>query len=322
MRKLLQDLLHKEQRYLNFFFSHLDLHRAEEVVKTCLDCQGVLLFSGVGKSGLIAKKIAVTMISTGTRAIYLSPTNAVHGDLGIVTKDDIFFVLSKSGESDELLQLIPFVRNKGARVIALVCDQNSRLEKASDYTLILPFQKELCPYDMAPTVSTTIQMLFGDLLAIALMQKKKFPLDQYALNHPAGQIGRRLSLRVEDLMLKEEKIPTTSPEKRLFEVLVELSTKQCGCVLVVNQNEELLGIFTDGDLRRSIQQGGSDALQSPVVELMTKTPRWVCPEEFATSALSMMEGDQKHPIMVLPVLNEEKRVVGLIKMHDILQTGL
>ena len=248
---MLQEIFDKQRIYTNHFFESLHLEPIEQLVQLLLNCSGTLFFTGVGKSGLVAKKIALTMVSTGTRACYLSPIDAVHGDLGMVSSQDTFMIFSKSGESEELIHLVPAIRNKGATLIGVMCRAKSRLAAICHQTIILPFQHELCPFDMAPTMSTTSQLLFGDLLTVALMRHKNFGLDQYALNHPSGRIGKRMILKVKDLMLKGERIPVCGPEDRLGDILVELSNKRCGCILIVDQEDKLLGIFTDGDLRRS-----------------------------------------------------------------------
>ena len=196
------------------------------------------------------------------------------------------------------------------------------LRKACEFSVVLPMGKELCPFDLVPTTSAVTQMIFGDVLAIALMRHKNFSLLEYAMNHPAGKIGRRLTLRVRDFMLKGRDIPLCGPKDKLVQTLVELSNKHCGCVLVVDEHMSMLGIFTDGDLRRALQKFGSKALEATMLEVMTKTARLIKSDEMASQALSLMEADQQHPITVLPVIEGELKVVGLIKMHDIVQSGL
>jgi len=318
----LKQLLEKEREILFRFFEQIDLQAADRLFQILKGCKGLIFISGVGKSGLIAEKIAVTLTSTGSRAFYLSPTNAMHGDIGIVSKDDVFLMISKSGESEELLQMVPFLRNRGVMPIAIVNNGNSRLAKACQFAVVLPMEKELCPFDLVPTTSAVIQLIFGDVLAVALMMEKDFSLAEYAMNHPAGKIGRRLTLRVKDLMLKGEDIPLCRPSDKLVDTLVELSNKRCGCVLVVDAEHYLLGIFTDGDLRRALQKLGSGALETAMQSLMIHTTRVTSSEEMASQALSIMEGNQNRPITVLPVLDAESRVVGLIKLHDIIQSGL
>jgi arabinose-5-phosphate isomerase len=319
---MLKELLDNQRHYTDHFFKTLDLQPIEQLVQLLLQSRGVLFFTGVGKSGLVAKKIAFTMVSTGTRALYLSPTDAVHGDLGMVSSHDTFMILSKSGESDELLDLIPALRKKGATLIGVVCRQKSRLSAACHLTVTLPFQRELCPFDMAPTMSSTSQLLFGDLLAIALMRYKNFSLDQYALNHPSGQIGRRITLKVKDIMLTRERIPLCSPDDRLGDILVELSNKRCGCILVVDENGTLLGIFTDGDLRRTLQKKGGQVLEARMQEVMNPHPSSIDPDVLAWEALKRMEADSQQRIMMLPVVDSEFKLIGLLHLHDIIQKGL
>lgn len=319
---MLKELLNNEKKSLDHFFKNLDINALEKFLNLLYQCKGLMVFSGVGKSGLVAEKIALTMTSTGSRAFFLSPNNALHGDIGIIGPDDIFIMLSKSGESDELLQLIPFIRNKGAKIAAIVSNGSSRLAKAVDYVLAVPLEKELCPFDLAPTTSSVIQMMVGDVLAIALMNLKKFTVDDFAKNHPAGRIGRRILIRVKDLMISGQALPLCKPADTLVDILVELSNKRCGCVLIVDEHNDLKGIFTDGDLRRALQKYGPGALEFSMEKLMTSNPKWIEAKELAWEALSIMEKDQKNPITVLAVLDENKKVVGVIKMHDIVQSGL
>lgn len=319
---MLKELLDNEKKYLNYFFDHIDMEALEDVFSILKSRPGMIVLTGIGKSGLVAKKIAATMTSTNTRAIYLSPINALHGDLGIITERDVFVFLSKSGESDELLNLIPSLRNKGVKLIAVVSKPESRLAKACDNALILPVEKELCPFNMAPTTSAIVQMIFGDLMAIGLMREKNVSIEDYALNHPAGSIGRKITMKVRDLMISDEQIPRCSKENSLAEILVELSNKRCGAVLVTNEAHELLGIFTDGDLRRTLQEEGARAMERKVEEIMTKNPRTISPDTLATEAVRVMENSFVNEVTVLPVLNEKKQVIGLIKLHDIIQTGI
>ena len=319
---LLKELIEKEKESIHAFFDHLKLDALDKVLQALLKCKGMIISTGVGKSGIIAKKIAFSMTSTGSRALFLSPTNALHGDFGIVHPGDVCLIFSKSGESDELLQLVPYMRNKKAQTIAIVTNPNSRLAKACDLSLSLPFKQELCPFDLAPTISTVTQMIIGDILTISLMRLKNFTMDDYAMNHPAGSIGKRMTMQVKDLMITDTQVPICSPDEKLVNTLVELSNKQCGCLLIVEKDLSLKGIFTDGDLRRSLQDHGANALQQEIEQLMTPSPKWITSEELAWNAMKVMEENQNHPITVLPVLEEGKKVVGIIKMHDIIQSGL
>lgn len=322
MNMSLKQLLQSYKNELDKFFAEVNLKELEGIFRLFFDCRGLLFFSGIGKSALVAEKIAVTMTSTGTRAIFIAPLEAMHGDVGLISENDIFVAFSKSGESDELLNLLPYVRNKGAKIIVISSNVHSRLAKAADAKLILPFEKELCPFNMAPTISTTLQSIVGDILAIALMQARNFSLNDYAMNHPAGTIGKRIMLKVRDLMVQGNQIPLCHPNDKLIDTLVELSDKRSGCVLIVDDSKKMLGIFTDGDLRRALQKHGGEILHSPIKTLMTQAARFIGPDALAWDAMKMMETNQKSPITVLPVVDENLQVLGLLKMHDILQSGL
>jgi arabinose-5-phosphate isomerase len=317
-----QPLFQAYQTELNSFFDRIDKKQVADLLEAIKSCKGLIVFSGIGKSGIVAQKIAMTMTSTGTRAIFISPVEAMHGDIGVVTQGDLFITLSKSGETDEILQLIPCVRNKGATIAAIVTNEKSRIALASDIILKIPVQKELCPFNLAPTISTTTQLILGDILAIALMQQQSFSIDQYALNHPSGSIGKQITVRVEDLMIKDNGLPVAYPHDRIIDVLQELTEKRAGCLLVIDKERKLQGIFTDGDLRRALQKHGEQLFQKKLEELMTAGGRTIGPKALVWEAMRVMEANQKHPIMVLPVVDEAKQVLGLLKMHDIIQSGI
>lgn len=319
---MLKEILDEQKLYTGHFFETLEIEPIEQLIKFLLNSSGMLFFTGVGKSGLVAKKIAFTMVSTGTRACYLSPTGAAHGDLGILSSNDVFVMLSKSGESDELLNLVPAIRSKGASLIGVLCNRSSRLAQLCDTVITLPFQRELCPFDMAPTMSTATQLLFGDLLTVALMRYKNFSLDQYALNHPSGRIGKRITWKVKDIMLTEARLPLCRPFDQVQNILFELSNKRCGAILIVDDDHKLLGIFTDGDLRRALEKMGSIVLEKPMQEVMTHSPQVIGPEVLAWEALQRMENNGRQPIMVLPVVDAAHKVIGILHMHDIIRSGL
>lgn len=318
---MLPKLFEEQRALLNQFFDSIDPDVVNRVFEKLLACKGVVILSGVGKSGHIAEKIAKTFSSTGTRSVFLSAAHALHGDIGFVSEEDVVLFLSKSGESQELLDLLPHLQRKGAYVIGCVSDGASRLAQRVDLAAILPVQRELCPYDLAPTTSTAVQLIFGDCLAIALMHARGFTRSDFAANHPAGFLGRKITLKTEDLMLKGSALPLSQPEQKLIDALHELSSKKCGCVLIVNPEKELLGIFTDGDLRRAIEKNGPEALQIPLKDLMNVHPKKIEKETLAFDAMREMEKDPARPVTVLPVIQQQK-VVGLLRMHDILQAGL
>ncbi len=317
---MIKELLEEQKDYINDFFDKIDHKEVETILSYLLSCKGSLIFTGVGKSGLIANKLATTFISTGTRSLYISPTDALHGDIGIVTNNDILICLSKSGESKELLDLLPFAKNKGAKIIAIVSNRNSKLAINSDVFVVLPVKKEICPFNLAPTTSTSIQLIFGDILAVALMKAKNFSIDDYANNHPSGLIGKKITLRVSDIMIKDENLlPICHPQDEIIDILSCLSSKQCGAILAVD-NDKLKGIFTDGDLRRSISQYKSNFLYKKIGDVMTKSFKWIEKDELAVNALKKMEEDKKL-VTVLPVLENEK-VIGIVRLHNIIQHGL
>lgn len=317
----MHELIQKQRKAIDHFYEQIDISQLETLVGLCLGVEGLIVFTGVGKSGIIAEKIAMTFASTGTRAIYLSPTNFLHGDLGVLKKEDLVVFLSKSGETEELLELISFLRKKQVRLAALISNPESRLARYVDCFVHLPVERELCLFDLAPTTSTAVQLLAGDVLAVAIMKKKAVTLQEYALNHPAGSIGKKTSMTVEDLMVKDEGIPFAGEEYCLADVLLNLTEKKCGCVVVVDSLKNMRGIFTDGDLRRALQTHGADVLQKEVANLMTKTPLTSARGQLAWDALKIMQSNPKRWISVLPVL-EEGRVVGLLRMHDIIQAGI
>lgn len=318
---MLRELLEQQRGSLNTYFDQLDLQSVQSVVDACLATKGLLVFTGVGKSGIIAEKIAMTLISTGTRALYLPPTNFLHGDIGILSNQDLFILISRSGETEELLTLLPFAKKRGTKTLSIASNASSRLTKQCDFSVHLPFDKELCPFDLAPTTSTAVQLLFGDLLAIALMHEKKFDLSSYALNHPFGTIGKKLTLTVEEIMKTGNDVPYAHPEDRLSDVIDILSNKRLGAIIVIDQGYSLLGIFTDGDLRRGLQAQGTCVLEKKLREIMTTTPFYVSKKALAWDALKIMQKDPKKFVMVLPVVDEDK-VIGLLRMHDIVQAGI
>lgn len=317
----LRVLFEEQHRYLDAFFQRLDYEPIERFCAACLDCKGTILFTGVGKSGFIAQKISQTLVSTGTKAVFLNPTDALHGDIGIVGEADLLVAFSKSGGSEELLKLLPFAKAKGATLVSVTSMPGCKLEALCDLAVVLPLVRELCPFDLAPVTSTAIQMLFGDTVAIALMKAKQLTMDQYAANHPAGRIGKRLTLRVADLMLTGAALPVVPPEMHIIDVLTELSSKGQGCVLVAADGVggALAGTFTDGDLRRSLQARGPQLLTTPVADVMACSPRTCAPGMKAVEAMQAMETPTK--VTFLPVV-EGGRLLGLISLHGLVSAGL
>lgn len=320
-KQICRDLLRQLSCSLSSLFEAFDIEAFTPIVDRILQNTGAIFWTGVGKSGIVAEKISTTFSSCGFRSFHLHAQNGLHGDIGSILSGDIVFLLSKSGETQELLELLPALREKNVFTIAVVAAPSSRLAKGASTCFVLPALKELCPYDIAPTSSVLAQMIFGDLLAMTLMRMRPIDLHQFIQNHPAGKIGRRHLLRVSDIMLTGDKIPFCRMEDRLEKVLVELSKKQCGAVCVVDEQKILLGIFTDGDLRRSLEKHGKAALEKSMHDLMTKKPKTVSSSMRASDAMLYMEQDTAHPITVLPVVDQEK-CVGIVRMHDIVCSGV
>ena len=318
---MIQNLLKEQKKYIDYFFEKINAKKIEDIINILLQCRGTLIISGVGKSGIIANKLAMTLLSTGTKAFYLPPGNALHGDIGIVSKDDVCMLISKSGDTKELVHLVPYIRKKGATLIAVVSHENAKLVRLADDYIVLPVQKELCPFNLAPTTSTIVQMIFGDIITVALMKAKHFSLVEYAKNHPAGMIGKKISLSVENLMLQKENIPFCRRKDKVMDILTEISAKKCGAMVVVDEKQQLEGIFTDGDMRRAIEKYGENFLERKIEELMTLSPKHTTPTTLAWDAMKIMEADKGKLVTVLPVV-EEHKVIGLIRMHDIVQAGL
>jgi arabinose-5-phosphate isomerase len=318
---MFKQLLINQKKFLDFFFNNIDTDQLDRAFEICRSSRGVLIFTGVGKSGIIAKKITQTLISTGTKAIFLSALDALHGDIGIVGKEDVLIFLSKSGNTQELIDLMGFAKKKEAKIIAVTSNTFSKFAKFADLNIYLPLERELCPFNLAPTTSTTLQAIFGDILAIALMEAKKFSINDYALNHPKGSIGSKISRYVEDVMLKGSQLPIAKKNETLLANLEELTAKKCGCLLIIDNERNLKGIFTDGDLRRSLEKYGDKALNLELNELMTKNFYSIASNALLWQAINKMEENPKKQITVLPVV-ENSKLVGLIKMHDILQSSI
>ena len=286
--------------------------RAVEILK---NCKGKVVITGIGKSGLIGKKIAATLSSTGTPSFFLHPAEALHGDLGMVSKDDVVIAISNSGQSSEVLAMLPYFKRLGIPVIAITNNPNSELAKRSDVVLKLCVEKEACPLNLAPTSSTTNTLVLGDALAVVLMKLKGFSEKDFGLRHPAGSLGRKLKT-VRDLgHFKPEEVPIVSENTPMREVVLEISQKGFGATAVVNKEGKLVGIITDGDLRRFVQRGG-DFNKDLAKDVMTKNPKTAKPEELAMAALKRMED---HKITVLIVVDEENRPIGIIHIHDIMR---
>jgi arabinose-5-phosphate isomerase len=316
------ELLKLEAEAINKAANRLQSEQVEKAVEILASCRGKVVLAGVGKSGIVARKIAATLTSTGTLAVYLHPADALHGDLGIVTSDDVAMVLSNSGETDELVVMLPHLKARHVPIIALVGNLRSTLARNADVVMDAAVDKEACPFNLAPTTSTTVALSIGDALAMTLMQVKGLTPEGFALNHPAGRLGKRLTLRVRDLMHTGIDNPTVSPQASWIEVLTTISKGGLGAVNVVDDLGRLLGIVTDGDLRRLLQRVNQKDLETlTAATMMTTNPTVVSPELLAYHALELME-NRPSQISMLPVVNGQQHCVGLIRLHDIVRCGL
>ena len=285
-------------------------------------CEGKVIITGIGKSGFIARKIAATMTSTGTRAMFLHPSDALHGDIGILQSSDVVVILSNSGETDEILGMLPYLKNRGVPLIAIVGNMNSTVARNADAVLDASVDKETCPFNLAPTASTTVALAIGDALALTVMQMKGLTPEDFALNHPAGRLGKRLTLKVSDLMRKGDDNPTVLPSASWVEVVSAITRGGLGAVNVVTSGEKLAGIITDGDLRRALQKINPEDFRTLSAEgLMTRNPITTTPDELAYAALQLME-NRPSQISVLPVVDGDRRSVGLLRLHDLVRSGL
>jgi len=315
-------ILRLEADALKHTATRLDQKQVEYVVDLLSRCKGKVVIVGVGKSGIIAQKIAATMTSTGTAALYLHPSDALHGGLGIVSEDDVVIVLSNSGETDEIVSMLPYLKHREVPIVALVGNLKSTLARRADAVLDASVDQEACPLNLAPTTSTTVALALGDALAMTLMKVKGLTPDDFAINHPAGRLGKRLTLRVADLMHSGPQNPTIELGATWMAVVQAISSGGLGAVNVVNESRELVGIITDGDLRRAIQRADHDLLKDmKSEEIMTISPVVVAPSVLAYDALRLME-DRISQISVLPVVDSSRVCVGLIRLHDIVRSGL
>jgi arabinose-5-phosphate isomerase len=278
-----------------------------------LERRGRVVVSGIGKSGHIARKIASTLSSTGTPAYFLHPAEAIHGDLGMIESGDVFIAISHSGESEELLSIIPQVKRRGAKLIALTGRRDSTLAKESDVLLDAGVAQEACPHNLAPTASTTAALALGDALAVALLDARGFSADDFARSHPGGTLGRRLLTHVSDVMRRGADVPSVSESATFKQALLEISRGRMGMTAVLDSAQRVRGIFTDGDLRRSLEKG-LDFDRIVVTEVMTAGPRTIRAEALAVEAVQLME---RHKVNQLLVVDERGRLEGALNMHDL-----
>lgn len=310
-------VLEIEARAVRDLIERLD-HRFEEAVRLLLGCAGKVVVSGMGKSGLIGQKIAATLASTGTPAFFLHPAEGVHGDLGMLARKDAVIAISNSGETEELLRLLPHVKRLNVPVIAMTGRPQSTLGKNSDVVLDISVAEEACPMGLAPTASTTATLAMGDALAIALLQARGFKEEDFAQFHPGGILGRRLLLKVRDLMHQGPAIPLVREEAPAREAILEMTSKKLGMTALVDGAGKLAGIVTDGDLRRFLEKG-QDLAGAKACDLGSRNPKTIGPDELAARAVQVME---QHAITALIVVEDGRTIVGVIHLHDLLKSGV
>ena len=312
------DILLLEADSIRLASQRLDRESVKRSLDILLSCEGKVIVCGVGKSGVISEKIAQTLTSTGTVAVFVHPSDVIHGGLGMIEQDDVVIALSNSGETDEVLMVLPYIKQRSSALIAIVGNIDSTLARNADVILDASVDKEACPLNLAPTTSTTVALAIGDAVAMALMDAKGLTAEDFAANHPAGQLGKRLTLTVSSLMHPS---PNVSQEANWLDVVKAISSHALGAVNVTDENCHLLGIITDGDLRRMIEHTQADDLSSITAEkMMTHSPITASPEMLAYDALRLME-DRPSQIAVLPVC-EDGICVGLLRLHDIVRSGL
>jgi arabinose-5-phosphate isomerase len=293
-----------------------DFIRAVEIIH---NSKGRVVITGIGKSGLVGRKIAATLASTGTPSFFMHPAEASHGDLGMVTEDDVVIAISNSGETEEILRLIPYLKYFNVKIIALTGNPQSTLAKQADVVLDVSVKEEACPFGFIPTASTTVTMAMGDAIAVALIMRNGFKKEDFAVFHPGGSLGRRMLTKVKDLMHTGEEVPVAYPDTLMLDAVLEISSKRLGVVVIVDENKRILGIITDGDVRRGVHRWGKELFELKASQIMTKNPKTINEEELAAVALSTM---QKYSITSLVVPANDGTLKGLIHIHDILKKGI
>jgi arabinose-5-phosphate isomerase len=290
-----------------------------KAIDTLSSCKGRVVVTGMGKSGIIGKKIAATLASTGTPALFLHPAEGVHGDLGMITKGDVLLAISNSGETEELNKILPLIKRLDVKLISLTGGLNSTLAKASDVVLDVGVKEEACPLGLIPTASTTAALAMGDALAVALLEKRGFKEEDFAFFHPGGSIGKKLFIQVKDLMHTGDSLPTVSLSTPMSKTVIKMSSKRLGHTIVLDNDNKIAGVITDGDLRRGIEKWGQRLFELTAGEVMTRNPKTISEDELAAKALSVMES---YSITALLVPDKDGRPVGIIHLHDILKQGI
>ncbi|MGD8925618.1 MAG: KpsF/GutQ family sugar-phosphate isomerase [Thioalkalispiraceae bacterium] len=316
--QLARAVIETEARAAEMLLDRID-ETFTSAVEAILQCRGRVVVLGMGKSGHIGNKIAATLASTGTPAFFVHPGEASHGDLGMITAQDVVLALSNSGETDEILTILPLIKRLNVPLIAMTGNPQSRLAKESSFHIDVSVEKEACPLGLAPTSSTTATLVMGDALAIALLESRGFTESDFARSHPGGRLGKRLLLHVEDIMHSGDEVPKVSAKVSLTEALVEMSKKGLGMTTIVDNDGTLLGIFTDGDVRRLLDHGEIKISEIKISDVMKKECKTIHKNQLAAEALQLMEASS---INSFPVVDENNRVIGALNMHNLLRAGV
>ena len=316
-KEIVKDVLLTEAKELERASNSISFD-IENIVNLIIKSRGKLIVTGVGKSGLVGAKIAATLASTGTSSFFLHPTEAMHGDLGMIGKDDIVLAISYSGESEELIQILPHLKRLNVPMIAMAKDSTSTLAKYSDYFMNIYVEKEACPLDTAPTSSTTLTIAIGDALAVCLMKKRDFKKEDFASFHPGGSLGKKLFIKVHDL-LRKDNLPVVSRETKLKDAIITMSEGRLGSVIIEDEQKRVVGILSDGDLRRALMKD-SFSIDCKVEEIATLNPRTFDDENLlASDALQIIEN---YKIQLLIITNKDKKLVGILHIHDLIEAGI
>ncbi|MEN2985280.1 MAG: KpsF/GutQ family sugar-phosphate isomerase [Thermodesulfovibrionaceae bacterium] len=290
-----------------------------KAVEIIHNCKGRVVVTGIGKSGLIGRKIAATLASTGTPSFFMHPAEASHGDLGMVTENDVILAISNSGETEEIIKLIPILKYFNVKIIALTGNKKSTLAKQADVVLDVSVKEEACPFGFIPTASTTATVAMGDALAVALIMRNGFKKEDFAVLHPGGSLGKRMLIKVKDLMHVGDELPIAYPDTSMIEAILEITSKRLGAVVIIDKDFSILGIITDGDVRRGVQRWGKEFFELKASQVMTSNPKLIEENELAAVALSVM---RKYSITSLVVPDEKGKLKGIIHIHDILKKGI
>lgn len=317
IQELMKRVLLEEKKGIDDLLNSLNKQSAE-IVKMCHNCSGKVVLTGMGKSGHIAKKISATMSSLGTPSFFLHPAEAVHGDLGMLQEDDVVVMVSNSGNTDELIQLIPTIKIIGCKIAGIFCKENGILVEYCDLTVILPVKQEACINNLAPTTSTTVTLAYGDAIAVALSQWNHFTVKDFAFFHPKGSLGKKLLLTAENLCTKQMDKVAVWAGQTVEEALFQITENRLGAVAVINKQTYLLGIISDGDIRRCIEKK-KDIFPMMVEEIMTDRPVFVTSQALAADVFCLMK---KEKISVMPVVDGEHRLLGMLSLHDLISEGI